>query len=171
MSRHLPEVYARGQGPSWNVSLRSIRPRAPITSIPAWGLQQIGLTATLVNWSGSRLASAELSYGSPGSSWVRVKDIAGGASYDLGDRLLPPDIYKSSSEGTTPQRYIVSFQHSDGDICTVTVYHTSGVVVGQVQIVIPPSWGNPVQLVLSHIIARPYQAGHGRSSELRRLGT
>jgi hypothetical protein len=151
--RYTPEF----KGPSWNVSFEVYAPQGGNFFDPAWGLQQIGLTATLVNWNGTRLASADLSYGSPNGSWVRITDIAGGSLYNLSDRILPPNIYKSNVEGTPPQRYIVSFQHSGGDVCTVTIYHTSGIVIGQAQIVIPPSWGNPAQLVLSttsHVLNR-----------------
>jgi hypothetical protein len=143
--RYTPTVL----GPSWNISFECYAPQGADFFDPSWGAQQIGLTATLVDGNGTGLASVDLSYGTPGNSYVRMNDIAGSATQYFSDRLISPLTYKTPAEGGAPARYVVSFHRIDGGPCVVTVMHTSGVLVGQGEVTVPRNWSGPTQLVLS----------------------
>ncbi len=142
--RYTPQV----QGDNWNVSFECYAPQAGDIFDPSYGKNKIGLTASLVDRLGEALAALELSYGTPGDNLVRLTDVGSGTVETLSERMLPSTIIKDASEGSAPDRYIVSFQSSDGGDCVVTVLHTSGVMVGQGVITMPTGW-SPAQLVLS----------------------
>jgi len=143
--RYTPTV----QGEGWNISFECYAPQAGDALDPAQGVQQIGLTATLIDRQGSALASVDLSYGTPGSNYVRLRDPSAGRATYFSDAMIPSATVRGPSEGFAPERYLVSFQHIEGDNCTVTVLHTSGTMVGQASVSMPSGWGGPAQLVLS----------------------
>lgn len=141
--RYTPQV----MGDGWNISFECYAPQAGNHFDPVLGKQKIGLTASLVNNLGKALMAVELSYGTPGDNFVRLTDVMSGSVETLSDIMLPSTVIKDASEGCVPDRYIVSFQSSNGAYCLVTVLHTSGVKVGQGVIAIPEGW-SPAQLVL-----------------------
>lgn len=142
--RYTPQI----MGDRWNISLECYAPQAGDLFDPSFGPQKIGLTATLVDRLGEALMAVELAYGSPGNNFVHLTDVGSGAVETLSERMLPSTVAKDASEGSVPDRYIVSFQSSEGGDCVVTVLHTSGVRVGQGVVAMPEGW-SPAQLVLS----------------------
>lgn len=143
--RYTPSI----QGPGWNISFECYAPQAGDALDPAAGRQQIGLTAALVDLRGSILAAVDLSYGTPGDNYVRLREVGTGNTTYFSEAMAPSTTIKGSLEGFSPERYLVSFMSMDNRSCLVTVMRTSGTVVGHSVIDIPPSWGGAAQLVLS----------------------
>lgn len=143
--RYTPTI----QGTGWNISFECDAPQAGDALDPSAGTQQIGLTAALIDRQGVALAAVDLSYGTPGDNYVRLREIATGNTTYLSGSMVPSDTVRGALEGFAPQRYIVSFQTMDGTSCLVTVMRTSGVVVGQGVVEVPHGWGGAAQLVLS----------------------
>ncbi|MGE5379426.1 MAG: hypothetical protein ACM3L5_00965 [Candidatus Saccharibacteria bacterium] len=154
--RYSPRI----DGPSWNMSFECYAPQGTDFFDPAYGVQRIGLTATLIDTQGKELASVDLSYGNPSNRNVTVTDVNGGKVHILSDSLLPAYQYRNAMEGSAPARYIISFRHVEGErSCLVTVLHTSGVKVGQTSIPIPSNWSQASQLVLSTTSSITYRYG------------
>ncbi|MDW5561596.1 MAG: hypothetical protein SA339_00090 [Methanomassiliicoccus sp.] len=143
--RYTPSI----QGAGWNISFECYAPQAGDAIDATYGRQQIGLTATLIDRQGNALASVDLSYGTPGDNYVRLRDAGTGEVTNLNDVILPSATVKGPAEGYEPERYLVSFQSMGDQRCVVTVMHTSGVMVGRGVVQIPSSWGGAAQLVLS----------------------
>lgn len=143
--RYSPTV----QGQGWNISFECYAPQAGDAPDPARGERQIGLTATLIDRQGSALASVDLSYGTPGDNYVRLRDTGTGKTTYFSEAMIPSATVRGAAEGRAPERYLVSFQWAGGGNCTVTVMHTSGAMVGQGEVRVPAGWGGPAQLVLS----------------------
>ncbi len=142
--RYKPQV----QGDNWNYSVECYAPQAGNAFDPSYGEQRIGLTASLVNGQGDALAAVNLSYGTPGNNRVSLTQTTTGEVTTFAETMLPSTTIKDGSEGKVPDRYIISFQRADDVRCVVTVLHTSGVLVGQGTVDLPPGW-TPAQLVLA----------------------
>jgi hypothetical protein len=134
---------------NWNISFECYAPQGTDYFDRSLGIQHIGLTASLIDSQGKDLVQADLSYGNYNQN-ISVRDVGRGAVHSLATSLLPAYQYRNDAEGSSPDRYIVSFQHLEGEgRCTVTVMHTSGVVIGQATTLLPSRWSIPFQLALT----------------------
>lgn len=145
LMRYTPTV----RGPGWNISFECYAPQAGDTLDPARGEKQIGLTGALIDRRGIALAAVDLSYGTPDENYVRLRDAGAGNATYFSESMLPSATYRNEREGFAPERYLVSFQSMGDGLCTITVLHTSGTMVGRGAVTIPPAWEGPAQLVLS----------------------
>jgi hypothetical protein len=141
--RYTPAV----QGQGWNISFECYAPQAGDALDLDRGRQQIGLTATLIDRQGVALAAVDLSYGTPGDNYVRLRDISAANTTYFSESMLPSATVRGGLEGFAPERYLTSFRGAGGG-CEVTVLH-SGALVGRGAVSVPSSWTGPAQLVLS----------------------
>ncbi len=135
-------------GSSWNLSFEAYAPNGGIyigndTSSP----QRFALRACVVNGRGVPVATVELSYGTEDNTYIRVADSLGTWT-TIADRIQAAETKKTSGYGFAPDRYIVSFQHVNGQDCVVRVISTASGLVGSATVPIPSAWGSPHQLAM-----------------------
>jgi hypothetical protein len=141
---YTPEI----QGNSWNISFEAYAPNGN-DNLSGLGQspQGFGLKAFITDREGTHLAGAELSYGSPGYSFIKIFDGKAGTWEDVSNSILPSTAHKSSDHGTAPDRYIISFRSSNASTCIITVQQTAVGIVGS-RVVTMPGSGIPYQLTM-----------------------
>ena len=136
-------------GTSWNMSFEAYAPNGGVyigddSSAP----QRFALSACVVNGHGVPVATVELSYGTVNNTCIRIADGQGTWTV-ISDSIQAAETKKTSEYGFAPDRYIISFQHLDGQDCVVSVTSTASGLVGSATVPIPSNWGSPYQLVMN----------------------
>ena len=141
---YTPEI----KGSSWNITLEGYAPKGN-DNLSANGSypQGFGLKAFVIDKARDKLAGVELSYGSPGYSFIRIFDAKMGSWENVSDEILPSTTHKSPQCGMEPDRYIISFCSSDARTCNITVLQTAVGVIGS-RVVTMPGLATPYQLVM-----------------------
>ncbi len=136
-------------GTSWNMSFEAYAPNGGtyIGDDPS-APQRFALNACVVNGQGVPVATVELSYGTVDNTYIRIGDGQGVWSV-ISESIQAAETQKTSEYGFAPDRYIISFQHIDGQDCVVSVTSTASGLVGSATVPIPSAWGSPYQLVVN----------------------